>query len=139
MHGEESIGGSRVDQPAFQDRDLLRTKIFVKAHTHAKPRTYINDATRQLQFFAFMFQEDLHAGLGLHGVQGVNVTTGAADIAGASSEVSTGGDLGDVRYGDNWSARRGALILHGGWNSSISRLLLAPWGHHRKNATLVAV
>src|SRR5882757_9608043 len=114
-------------------------KIFVKAHPHAKPRADVHNAARKLELFALMPQRDLDDRFGLHGIQGVNVATGAAEIAGASSEVSTGGDLSDLCYGDNWSARRSALVLHGGWNSSISRLLLAPWGQHRKSASLVAV
>src|SRR4029077_4744252 len=105
-------GLCRSREPAIENSQLCGRQVLIEANAHAQAMTDIDDASGKFQFLAVVGQP--HADQGLHrcGIQGVNVTTGSADIAGARAEASPGGNFSDFRGGNEWYARIAMLAFH---------------------------
>src|ERR1700747_524709 len=102
----------RAGKPAIEGSELWGRQIFVERNPHAQAGTHIDDARRKIECLACVRQADAHNGFHRRWIEGVNVTTGAADVAGARVEPSPAGDFGDFHGGNEWYARIVTLVLH---------------------------
>src|SRR6266481_766480 len=101
----------RAGKPAIEGSELCGRQIFVEANAHTQAGTHIDDARRKIEFLARVGQAHAHNGFHRRWIEGVNVTTGAADVAGARVEPSPGGDFGDFHGGNEWYARIVTIVL----------------------------
>src|SRR4029077_5193173 len=84
-------GLCRSREPAIENSQLCGRQIFIEANAHAQAMTDIDDASGKFEFLAGVGKTHEYNGFHRRGIEGVNVTSGAADVAGARAQASPGG------------------------------------------------